>query len=89
MEEEMKLTDDLSSIVEALQEANIQNNLAPIEEQDFLSEEEALQIYHEIVNVFNKHNISYRSACNISISMMYAFLSGAAELYDEFEEENP
>lgn len=48
-----------------------------------LSEDEAIQIYNELVQVLANHNVSYRCALNISISLMYAFMTGAAELHDE------
>jgi hypothetical protein len=52
-----------------------------------LSEEEAIQIYNELIYVLGKHNISYKCALDISISLMYALMTGAAELYDN--EMNP
>lgn len=55
--------------------------------KDEVTEEEAIQIYNEIINVMANHNISYRCAYNISISLMYAFMTGAAELYED--ETNP
>lgn len=48
-----------------------------------LSENETIQIYNEMIQVLSKHNVSYRCALNISISLMYAFMTGAAELYDD------
>lgn len=64
-------------------------NKHPITEdvKDEVTEEEAIKIYNEIIGVMASHNISYRCAYNISISLMYAFMTGAAELYDE--ENNP
>lgn len=47
-----------------------------------ISETEALQIYNELIGVLARHNVSYRLACDISVSLMYALLTGAAELYD-------
>ena len=55
--------------------------------KDEISEEEAIQIYNEIITVLGNHNISYKCACNITLSLMYAFMTGAAELYD-MESEN-
>lgn len=54
----------------------------PPDVKDELTEQEGLQIYHEILNVLSRHNVSYKCACNISISLVYALLTGAAELYD-------
>lgn len=77
-------TEDLNHIVNALQEANEQDRNHRIEQglKEELSEQEAFQIYNEILAVFSKHNVSYRMACNISISTMYALITGAAELYN-------
>lgn len=73
-------------LIDSLQEANAINNYLPEEEQDSISEEEALEIYNEIIRVLEKHNLSYRNACNVAISLLYALLSGEAELLDMEEE---
>ena len=52
-----------------------------------LTEKEAIKIYNEIIQVLSNHNVSYKCALNISISLAYAFMTGAAELYDN--EMNP
>jgi hypothetical protein len=52
-----------------------------------ITEEEAIKIFNEILEVLANHNLSYKCALNISISLMYSFMSGAAELYDN--ESNP
>ena len=63
---------------------NYKNEKPRIEEEikDEISEDEAIKIYNEIIKVLADHNISYKCALNISISLMYAFMTGAAELYD-------
>ena len=68
---------------------NYRNEKPRIQEEikDELSEQETIQIYNELVQVLGKHNVSYKCALNISISLMYAFMTGAAELYDN--EMNP
>lgn len=55
--------------------------------KDELTEEEAIDIYNDLIKVLANHNVSYKCALNISISLMYAFMTGAAELYDN--EMNP
>ena len=64
--------------------SNYKNEKPRIEEEikDELTEDEAIKIYNEIVKVLANHNVSYKCALNISISLMYAFMTGAAELYD-------
>lgn len=68
---------------------NYKNEKPRIQEEikDELSEQETIQIYNELIQVLSKHNVSYKCALNISISLMYAFMAGAAELYDN--EMNP
>lgn len=53
-----------------------------------ITEEEALEIFNEIVNIYKKHNVSYQCACRLSIALNEAFLSGAVELYQQ-EQLNP
>lgn len=55
--------------------------------KDELTEEEAIKIYNDLIKVLASYNVSYKCALNISISLMYAFMTGAAELYDN--EMNP
>ena len=68
---------------------NYRNEKPRIEEEikDELTEDEAIQIYNEIIKILADHNLTYKCALNISISLMYAFMTGAAELYDN--EMNP
>lgn len=54
-----------------------------------ISEEEALEIYNEIVDIFKNHNVSYQCACRLTIALNNAFLSGAAELYERENYTNP
>lgn len=63
---------------------NYRNEKPGIEEEirDEITEDEAIKIYNEIIKVLADHNLSYKCALNISISLMYAFMTGAAELYD-------
>lgn len=60
------------------------NEKPRIEEEvnDEITEEHAIQIYNELIGVLAKHNLSYKCAFNITISLMYSFMVGAAELYD-------
>lgn len=53
-----------------------------------ISEEEALEIFNEIVDVYKKHNVSYQCACRLSIALNEAFMTGAVELYKQ-EQLNP
>lgn len=53
-----------------------------------ISEEEALKIFNEILDVYKKHNVSYQCACRLSIALNEAFMTGAVELYRQ-EQLNP
>lgn len=53
-----------------------------------ITENEALEIFNEIVDIYKKHNVSYQCACRLSIALNDAFLSGAVELYNQ-EQNNP
>ena len=53
-----------------------------------ISENEALKIYNEIIDIYKKHNVSYQCACRLSLALNEAFLSGAVELYRQ-EQLNP
>lgn len=53
-----------------------------------ISEEEALAIFNEIVDIYKKHNVSYQCACRLSIALNEAFMTGAVELYRQ-EQLNP
>ena len=44
---------------------------------------EAMEIYNEIINVYKSHNVSYQCACKLSLSLNYAFITGAVELYNK------
>ena len=48
-----------------------------------ISEQEALQIFNEMVDLLAAHNISYSCACRISIALTHAFIGGAVELYNK------
>lgn len=50
-----------------------------------IREEEALQIFNELIEVYRKHNVSYSCACRLSVSLTHALLTGAAELYAQEE----
>lgn len=65
--------------------SNYKNEKPGIKEEikDEISENEAIQVYNELIKVMANHNLSYKCALNISISLMYAFMSGAAELYED------
>ena len=67
-----------------LKSKNKKNNHSEIQDEirDEISEEEAIKIYNEIIDVLGKHHLSYKCAFNISVSLMYAFMTGAAELYN-------
>ena len=53
-----------------------------------ITENEALQIFNEIIDVYKKHNVSYQCACRLSIALNEAFMTGAVELYQQ-EQINP
>lgn len=46
-----------------------------------ITEEEALRIFNEIVDIFKKHNVTYQCACRLAIALSEAFITGAVELY--------
>lgn len=80
---------DIEHVIESYKTRNSKKKKREIQQKvkDEISEEEAIQIYNEIITVLGNHNISYKCACNITLSLMYAFMTGAAELYD-MESEN-
>ena len=53
-----------------------------------ITEEEALKIFNEIVEIYKKHNVSYQCACRLSLALNEAFMTGAVELYQQ-EQLNP
>ena len=53
-----------------------------------ITEEEALEIFNEILDIYKKHNVSYQCACRLSIALNEAFMTGAVELYKQ-EQINP
>ena len=48
-----------------------------------ITQEEALKIFNEIIDVYQKHNVSYQCACRLSIALNEAFMTGAVELYNQ------
>ena len=54
-----------------------------------ITEEEALEIFNEIVEIYKKHNVSYQCACRLSIALNEAFMTGAVELYRQEQLINP
>ena len=44
---------------------------------------EALKIFNEIIDIYQKHNVSYQCACRLSIALNEAFMTGAVELYNQ------
>ena len=73
--------EDINFIISRYQNKNSKSTIKE-DVKNELSEEEAIKIYNEILQVLVRHNVSYKCALNISISLMYAFMTGAAELYD-------
>ena len=75
--------DDIEFIVRQMNKSyeDEQKQYDPTDVKDKLTEKEAIKIYNELLNVLSNHNLSYRCACDVSISLMYALLSGDAELY--------
>lgn len=53
-----------------------------------ITEEEALKIFNEIVEIYKQHNVSYQCACKLSLALTEAFMTGAVELYQQ-EQFNP
>ena len=48
-----------------------------------ITQEEALEIFNEIIDIYQKHNVSYQCACRLSIALNEAFMTGAVELYNQ------
>ena len=48
-----------------------------------ITQEEALEIFNEIIDRYQKHNVSYQCACRLSIALNEAFMTGAVELYNQ------
>ena len=48
-----------------------------------ITEQEALDIFNEILDIYKKHNVSYQCACRLSIALNEAFMTGAVELYNK------
>lgn len=46
-----------------------------------VTEEEALRIFNEVVEVYKRHDLSYQCATRITMALNEAFISGAVELY--------
>jgi hypothetical protein len=63
---------------------SFEKNKPRIEEEikDQLSEKEIVSVYNDLIKVLNDHNLSYKCALNVAISLTYALMSGAVELYD-------
>ncbi len=49
--------------------------------RDELSEKEAMQVFEEMLDIFRKHNVSYKCAMCLSLALSEAFTTGAVELY--------
>ena len=68
--------------------SHINSDKHPINKQENnvkkdVSMKEAMEIYNEIINVYKSHNVSYQCACKLSLSLNYAFITGAVELYNK------
>ena len=59
--------------------ARHRNEIEPV--RNDITEEEALRIFNEIVEIYKKHNVSYQCACRLSMALNEAFITGAVELY--------
>ena len=53
-----------------------------------ISQKEALEIFNELIEVYQRHNVSYQCACRLSMALNEAFITGAVELYRR-EQNNP
>lgn len=54
-----------------------------------VSEKEAMQIFNELLKVYQDHNVSYQCACRLSLAMNEAFMCGAVELYNQDKVTHP
>lgn len=71
----------------AYKKSHLTDNKYDIIKND-ITENEALEIFNEIVEIYKKHNVSYQCACRLSIALNDAFLTGAVELYEQ-DQNNP
>lgn len=46
-----------------------------------ISPDEAMEIFNELVGIFQKHNVSYQCACRLCMALTHSFMTGAVELY--------
>jgi len=53
---------------------------------DDLSEEQAIQVASEMLDVLSKHNLSYKNAYRISLAVTTALATGGVELYKQENE---
>lgn len=53
----------------------------PMEIKNDVDEAEAMQIYHEMIQLFARHNVSYQCAVRLSLAWNEALMQGAVELY--------
>lgn len=54
-----------------------------------ISQKEALEIYNEVIKIYEKHNVSYQCACRLTIALTEAFITGAVELYRQEQQQFP
>lgn len=59
---------------------NYLNKDVPVVKND-LDEKEAMEVFHELIEVFAKHNVSYQCAVKLSLAWNEALMQGAVDLY--------
>lgn len=69
------------SLAYLINNRNKKSNTKELKED--LSEKEFIEIYHELLDVFLKHNLTYGCAVRVSVAWTNAILQGAVELYTE------
>ena len=67
---------------------NRESGTEPSKAKKFIDEDEALEIFNEIIEVLKEHNLSYGCAYQVALSFAYAMTSGAVELYENSKTED-
>lgn len=73
------LMDYLFSNAHRMAKNNQQKQIKEV--KDDLTEDEAMKIFNDILNILADNNLSYKNATRITVAMANAFLTGGAELY--------
>lgn len=61
---------------------NLQRDTRPTIKND-ISDEEAMKIFNEVIDIYKRHNITYECALRITMALNESFIQGAVELYEQ------